>query len=101
MSEEGRRKVSDIRWGVHALQRMVQHGIDLEEVREVVTAGELVEDYPDDHPYPSALWLGWPGDRPVHVVVAYLPGSVLRIVTAYRPDPDRWDAATFRHRRQR
>ena len=87
-----------IRWGLHSLRRMAVHGVDLEEVREVLAQGERIEDYPDDQPYPSALMLGWPGGRPVHVVVAFLPGEVLRVVTVYRPDREQWDAS-YRYRR--
>jgi Domain of unknown function (DUF4258) len=89
-----------IRWGIHALERMTLHRIDLEEVRQVVAENERIEDYPDDQPYPSALLLGWSSGRPLHVVVAYFPGRVIRIVTAYRPDPERWDASYRQRRRQ-
>jgi hypothetical protein len=85
-------------WGIHALERMTLHGVDLEEVREIVARGERIEDYPGDQPYPSALLLGWPSGRPVHVVVAFFPGEMFRIVTVYRPDPERWDAS-YRYRR--
>ncbi len=42
-----------IRWGIHALERMTLHGVDLEEVREIVAQGERIEDYPGDRPYPE------------------------------------------------
>ena len=71
--------------------------IDLEDVRDVVTGGERIEDYPDDRPYPSALILGFPGGRPVHVVAAFAPEQAILVVTTYRPDPTRWDA-DFRSR---
>jgi hypothetical protein len=40
---------------------MYQRSISEPEVREVIATGELVEDYPDDTPYPSRLVLGWHG----------------------------------------
>ncbi len=46
---------------VHAIQRMYQRRIGEDEVRKVVKAGETIEDYPDDFPYPSRLVLGWQG----------------------------------------
>lgn len=57
----------------HALRRMPPRGILVREVREVLHAPVLVEDYPDDMPYPSRLVLGWAGGRPLHVVVADEP----------------------------
>lgn len=89
-----------IEWRVHALRRMRWERIDLEEVREVVTEGERIEVYTDDQPYPSALLLGWPGGRPVHVVAAYEPQGPIYVITAYRPVPDRWDASYRKRRRQ-
>ena len=35
-----------------------------------MAAGEVIEDYPHDYPYPSRLILGWCGSRPLHVVAA-------------------------------
>ena len=55
---------------VHALQRMFQRGVNEEDVRTVVATGKTIERYPDDHPDPSRLVLGWRGTQPLHVVVA-------------------------------
>ena len=54
--------------------------------------GEIIEDYPDDKPYPSCLVLGKTsiGD-PVHSVWAYNEFNKWAvIVTAYRPNPEVW-----------
>jgi hypothetical protein len=55
---------------VHAIQRMFQRTISEDEVRQVVDAGETIETYLDDKPFPSRLMLGWKGARPIHVVIA-------------------------------
>lgn len=55
---------------VHALPRMFQRNVGVEDVRHVLTAGETIEDYPEEIPYPSRLMLGWCGKRPLHVVAA-------------------------------
>ncbi len=55
---------------VHAVRRMVQRQISVDDVRHVLATGEVIENYPDDTPYPSRLILGWLGVRPVHVVAA-------------------------------
>lgn len=84
---------------VHAAKRMLQRGIRAEDVEALVAQGEIIEDYPDDTPYPSRLLLGSPGGRALHVVAADEPGTAVTfIVTAYHPDPAQWDAG-FRRRR--
>ena len=78
---------------VHALQRMFERRITVEDVRTVVSNGEVIQNYPEDKPYPSRLLLGWRGARPIHVVVAEdSEAGILVIVTAYEPDPVQWDA---------
>jgi hypothetical protein len=54
----------------HAVRRMFQRDLQSQEVQAVIETGEVVAAYPDDHPYPSYLVLGWSGERPLHVVVA-------------------------------
>lgn len=82
---------------VHAIQRMFQRGISMDDVRQALTAGEVIEEYPDDTPYPSRLVLGWSGARPLHVAVADTPDAQETIViTVYEPDPGRWEPALRR-----
>ena len=78
---------------------MAQRGVTVDDVRDVLTKGETIEDYPHDAPYPSRLVLGWLGGRPLHVVAAQ-PASALEIIviTVYEPDPIRWDSE-FKRRR--
>lgn len=75
---------------IHAIKRMAQRGISVEEVRHVLDTGEVVEDYPNDFPYPSALMLGWSEERPLHVVSAIAPETKI-IITVYEPDLFRWE----------
>jgi len=84
---------------VHALQRMFERQLGIEDVEAVVESGETIEDYPNDRPYPSRLVLGWIGARPVHVVVAHnLSENELIVITVYEPDPELWEA-DFRRRK--
>lgn len=72
---------------------MFERRITVEDVQAVVSEGELVQNYPEDKPYPSRLVLGWRGTRPIHVVVAEdIEDGILIIVTAYEPDPIQWDS---------
>jgi len=51
--------------------------------------GEIIEEYPDDKPFPSCLIYGRSADgRPLHVVCAVAPVS--RIITVYFPDESKW-----------
>ena len=77
---------------VHAVQRMLQRSITVEEVRLVLEHGEIVEDYPEDTPYPSQLLLHWVHERPLHVVAAYnaaLDESI--VISVYQPDLSKWN----------
>jgi hypothetical protein len=75
---------------IHAIQRMFQRSLDEDDVRAVLMAGEVIENYPDDTPYPSRLILGWRGSRPVHVVAAdSAEDNATIVITVYEPDRDR------------
>ena len=85
---------------VHAVSRMFERGITEAEVHKALSEGEEIAAYPDDLAYPSRLLLGWRGDRPLHVVVAYNARDDEQIViTVYEPDPAQWDDG-FRRRKQ-
>lgn len=62
------------------------------EVAEAVASGRIIEDYPDDKPYPSCLIFGrTDAGRPIHVVCAYGgEEDHTVIVTVYHPHPQRW-----------
>jgi hypothetical protein len=76
---------------VHALGRMFERGISIDDVRHVLAAGESIEDYPADLPYPTRLVLGWSRSRPLHVVAAdNSPEEETIVVTVYEPAPNLW-----------
>jgi len=84
----------------HAVRRMLVRGVDEAAVRAVLDAGDAIENYPDDTPYPRALYLGFlmPG-KPLHVVAADdVAAQYTIVITVYEPDPGLWDA-TFRQRK--
>jgi len=79
-----------IEWQTHALERMMKRGITREIVKQVLLEGEMIEDYPEDKPFPTALFLGWLQGEPFHafhVVTALdsLSGYCF-VITVYRPD---------------
>lgn len=76
----------------HAAMRFRQRGIKTKEIRFVVNNGEIIEQYPEDFPFPSCLILGkTPDGKTVHVVMSD-EGSMSRVITAYYPDPEKWDS---------
>ena len=85
---------------VHAIERMFKRQITEEEVKEVLKTGEVIEDYPDDTPYPSQLILGWIQSRPLHVVISndFKKRDTI-IITVYEPDPEQWESG-FRRRKR-
>ncbi len=77
----------------HAIRRMFERTVSVEDIAAVLAGGKVIEGYQDDTPYPSALWLGFVGARPLHVVCAENSIQDERIiVTVYEPDPDLWEA---------
>jgi hypothetical protein len=81
----------DVRFSRHAIQRMFERSIPAGDVLITLDNGEVVEEYPDDSPYPSALLLGWSSGRPLHVAAAHDPERNLCVViTAYIPDTMQW-----------
>lgn len=85
---------------VHAIKRMAKRLISEADVRHVLEVGEVIEDYPEDRPYPSKLLLAWIAAKPLHVVVAEdAANRELIVITAYEPEPEKWDSS-FRRRRK-
>jgi hypothetical protein len=72
---------------------MMERGIARAQVLEVLLHGERIEDYPEDWPLPSGLFLGWIGQRPLHVVAALNSANeTVAIITAYEPTLEHFEA---------
>lgn len=75
----------------HAAERFRQRNIKAREIRQAVFNGEIIEQYPDDFPFPSCLILGKTTyGQYIHIVMSD-EGSMSRIITAYYPDKDKWN----------
>lgn len=84
----------------HAIRQMSrpERMIGADEVEQVVTRGELIEDYPSDPRGSSCLMLGFGASgRALHVVCSP-KDEYLAIITAYLPDRAEW-SEDFRRRR--
>ena len=80
-----------ILWTYHVNMRLLVRRIDRTTVLAGIDTFELIEAYPDDKYLPSYLVLSWVAGEPLHILFATdVPGDNVRIVTAYRPDPQDW-----------
>ena len=71
---------------IHAQERLRQRGIKAKDVRNCVMTGEIIEQYPDDFPFPSCLIFGKTINGKILQVLASDEGTGSRIRTAYFPD---------------
>jgi hypothetical protein len=91
----------DVRISEHGYDELAEYGLSAREVLGGVMEAILVEEYPDFPKGPCVLFLQ--KDRmgtPIHVVWGIPKGhdKPVVLVTAYRPDPARWNE-TFTRRR--
>ena len=75
----------------HSRKRFVERGIQLQDIVNAIENGEIIECYPNDLPFPSCLITGKSGNRAVHIVAAIDDGMIY-LITAYIPDPAKWEA---------
>ena len=75
----------------HATDQSITRCISVHEVREALADGEIIEDYPQDKYGPSCLIFGMTAkERPLHVQCSYPARPLVKIITLYDPDPERW-----------
>lgn len=73
----------------HSQRRCDSRGISLEEIKEVINKGEIIEIYPKDSPYPSCLILGYVRkNEPLYILCAL--GNIVHIITVHWLDPTKW-----------
>jgi len=75
----------------HVFKRCRERKIKLDDIKRCIMYGDIIEDYPNDFPYPSALVLECKVGKPLHVV-AGVGNNLLWIITAYEPSPDKWES---------
>ena len=95
-----RQKISrgQVEYSLHAVRQMIAREISPEEVVQTMLAGEVIENYPDDKYGPSCLVCGMTkSSRVLHVQCTHPSRPLVKVVTAYEPDPAEWDK-TFKQR---
>ncbi len=81
----------DVVWRDHAMKRLRERGITRDDVRSAIYNGKIIEDRPDDIPTPCCLILGSNvKGKYLHVICGMLD-NIVYIISAYYPDPDRWE----------
>ena len=93
-------KQGRIEWSGHALQRMLERGVSRESIKHIICYGENIESYPDDQPFPRALFFGMWDNKPLHSVVAHDKSTQkIFVITAYQPDTKHFES-DFKARRK-
>ena len=90
---ELRRKIESdqFEFSKHAVDQSISRRISVQELREAIASGEIIEDYPDDKYGPSCLISGTTAkNRPLHIQCSYPSRSLVKLITLYEPDPARW-----------
>ena len=86
--EDIKKLVADhrIKWTSHCVKQMIERDISRSDVLHCINHGEIIEDYPNDYPFPSSLLFGQSENkRAIHVVVGS-DGEKIYIITAYIPN---------------
>ena len=85
----------------HAVDQSILRQIRVQDIREAIANGQVIEDYPNDKYGPSCLICGFTqAQRPIHVQCSYPSRPLIKIITVYEPDPYQWDR-NFTKRRHR
>ena len=85
----------------HAVDQSILRQIRVQDIREAIANGQVIEDYPNDKYGPSCLICGLAqAQRPIHVQCSYPSRPIIKIITVYEPAPYRWDR-NFTKRRHR
>ena len=85
---------------LHAAREALSERISLDDIRQALLAGQVLEDYPDHPRGPCCLIYGTTrAGRNLHLVVT-TEHSPVRVITVYEPTMPYWATPTLRNPRQ-
>ena len=90
--------IGKLQWTNHIMMRLIQRNILIVDVKSAINTGKIIEQYPDDYPYPSCLVLGLTVKGIFLHVVCGVSDERLWLITAYYPSVNEWDS-TFTKRK--
>jgi hypothetical protein len=74
------------------MQRLAERNILQIEVLKGLRTGKIIEEYPDDTPYPAALFLCTTKTKTLHIVAAYDGvNHWAYVITVYEPDSESFE----------
>jgi len=80
-----------IKWSLHAMKRLRERKISIDDFIYCIKIGEIIEPYPDDYLHPSCLIFGYSmAKQPLHVVIG-CDKSFIYAIIAYHPNPEEWE----------
>jgi hypothetical protein len=91
--DEIRRRVArgDFEFSKHAVDQSITRHISVQDLREAIAGGEVIEVYSEDKYGPSCLILGMTSaGRSLHVQCSDPTRPLVKIITVYEPDPALW-----------
>jgi hypothetical protein len=94
-------ETSNVRVSDHGYDELANDGLLLEDILASVNSSVVVEDYPDYHKGSCVLVLQTDTHgSPIHVLWGIPRGadSPAVLITAYRPDPERWSENYLRRK---
>lgn len=93
MIDEIRKKINNnlFEFSIHALDQSIIRHISIQDFREAILDGEIIEYYPNDKYGPSCLILGFTkSNKPLHIQSTYPERQLIKIITLYEPDTKQW-----------
>jgi hypothetical protein len=93
MIEQIRSKVAANRFefSQHAVDVSIVRHIAVDEIRQAIATGKIIESYPNDKYGPSCLVFGLTQvGRPIHIQCSHPVREPIKIITLYEPDPSLW-----------
>ena len=75
----------------HSRRRLAERNISIDDICHAINSGEIIEQYSDDHPFPSCLIMGTSDDRIIHIC-ASIDDGMIYLITAYIPSHEKWES---------